>query len=96
MSTTLRTTLAGLGLLAGCASAEPVDADEAFRRIQVFEATIAHRAGAAEACAPDAPCDAERALCDAVEGLCEVSRSIEDPDAASRCAAARRRCPEAR
>lgn len=98
---TLRTIagLASLGLfalLAGCGGgSSAVDVDEAFRRIQVYEATIAHRAAEAEACPPDEDCPPELALCEAVEGLCETSRSIDDPDAARRCQAARRRCPEA-
>ncbi|MCB9591326.1 MAG: hypothetical protein H6719_01230 [Sandaracinaceae bacterium] len=92
---TLRT-ITCLLVLAGCGStAESTSVDEAFRRIQVHEATIAHASAAAEACAPDATCEAELELCDAVERLCEVSRSIEDPDATRRCEAARRRCPEA-
>jgi len=87
-------TLALLGLLWGCGG-EPtaVSRDEAFREIQVHEATIAHRSAAAERCAPDVECEAEQALCDAVERLCEVSRSIDDPDATTRCQRARRRCP---
>lgn len=88
--------LALLGLLAGCGgAATSVDPDEAFRQIQVHEATIARQRAAAERCAPRTDCEAERALCDAVERLCEVSRSIDDPDAATRCQRARRHCPEA-
>ena len=84
--------LALLGLLAGCGGASAaVDPDEAFREIQVHEATIAHQSAAAERCAPQSECEAERALCHAVERLCEVSRSIDDPDATTRCERARRR-----
>jgi len=87
--------LALLGLLASCGgSTTAVEPDEAFRRIQVHEATIARQSAAADRCAPDSDCEAERALCDAVERLCEVSRSIDDPDATTRCERARRRCPE--
>ncbi|MBX3270945.1 MAG: hypothetical protein KF729_11835 [Sandaracinaceae bacterium] len=91
----LRATIA-LALVACGGGAAPPPTDEAFRRIQVYEATIAHQRAGAEACAEGERCPAERELCDAVEGLCALARSIEDPDALARCAIARRSCPEPR
>ena len=83
-----------LALLTGCGgAAAEVDVDEAFRAIQVHEATIAHRSAQIEACEPGAPCRAEQELCDAVEALCTVSQTIDDADATTRCQTARRRCP---
>lgn len=93
LRTIARHALLGLTLVGCGGGSEALDTDEAFRRIQVYEATIAHRGAEAERCAPDEECPAELEVCEAVEGLCQVSQSIDDPDATSRCAAARRRCP---
>ena len=84
-----------LALFIGCGGpAVETDLDEAFRAIQVHEATIAHRSAQVEACERGAPCPAEQELCDAVQALCTVSASIDDADATTRCRSARRRCPE--
>lgn len=77
-----------------CGGAPPLEPDEGFRRIQVHEATIAHRGAEADRCAPEAPCPAMEEVCAAAEALCGVARELDDPDALARCALARRRCRE--
>jgi len=94
--TSFRSIAVSFVLLVGCGGpASTVDPNEAFRQIQVHEATIAHGAAEAERCGDEESCGAELELCAAVTDLCRVSRSIDDPDARTRCRMARRHCPEA-
>jgi hypothetical protein len=79
-------------LLLGCGSAPP-DLDEAFRRIQVHEATIANREAAIEACNGAAACAAADEACAAGDEICAIAVAIDDRDAHARCRLARRRCP---
>ena len=90
-----RALLTWVGLmLAGCGGAPPrPDPDHAFARIQVHEATIAHRAAEARACAGTPPCPAAEAVCAASDALCDIARRLDDGDAWARCATARRACP---
>ena len=85
------TVLGAIVIGCGGAPARP-DADEAFHRIQVHEATIAHRSADAARCAPDAPCPAAVEVCDAAEALCAIATELGDPDALTRCDLARRHC----
>ncbi len=86
--------LIGAWALGGCggAPARP-DPNVAFARIQVQEATIAHRASEADACAGTAPCPAADEVCEAAEAICAIAGELDDDDARARCALARRRCP---
>jgi hypothetical protein len=81
-------------LFCACGGAARPDADETFRRIQVHEATIAHRGAAARACEPDAPCPAAEEVCEAAAELCALAEALGDADALARCELARRRCAE--
>jgi hypothetical protein len=76
----------------GGAPARP-NADEAFARIQVHEATIAHRQAAIEACEEE-PCPAADEACAAAEEICTIADALDDADARARCANARRSCPQ--
>lgn len=81
-------------LLAACGGAPP-DLDEAFRRIQVHEATIANRAAGVDACAGAEPCIAADETCAAGDAICTIADEIDDADARARCRLAQRRCPRA-
>jgi hypothetical protein len=81
-----------LALALGCGAPPRLDLDEAFRRIQVHEATIAHRSGEAEGCALEEPCPARGEICGAAEDICVIAAEVDDADALARCALARRRC----
>lgn len=72
-----------------------MDADAAFRQIQVHEATVAHRAAEVDACEPGAACPAAEELCEAAERLCGIAGELDDGDAAVRCELARRQCEDA-
>lgn len=83
-------------LAIGCGAPSRQDPDETFRRIQVHEATVAHRWARARDCEAGAPCPAAEEVCEAADALCELAEALEDADALTRCELARRRCREAR
>ncbi len=90
--TTRAACAAAVWALCACGAAPQPDLNEAFRRIQIHEATIARSAEEAEAC-EDPSCPAATRICDAAASICGIADEIDDADARARCGLARRRCP---
>lgn len=85
-------------LCVACARPIPRDADDAFRRIQRYEAEVAQgsaRLDSVQACT-EAKAVAEREVCEPSAALCELSLELEDADSKARCEAATNACIAAR
>ncbi|MGF1468823.1 MAG: hypothetical protein ACFCGT_22075 [Sandaracinaceae bacterium] len=76
----------------GCGPLSQAEADEAYRRIQVAEARVAHGLAAVERCEPGSACPASEEVCAGADEVCRQAQRVHEADARERCEAARRSC----